>query len=204
MKMSKHVRELLLQYFPDRSRLAWEDFYCESIEKNYHNRKEQVLKCFDIMSRPWPDISWYEAEMSFSEYDASSISGSILVFDLNQKGFIHVFPSILAEISEEGFSTEAGGLAAVASNELDLSIPHEDWKMSFYLSLSEDIKKLIEYILREDVEYEAADSWLAILSPAEQGMNYRFINWQSCPKQDRSADSILPPLFPFFQGATQA
>jgi hypothetical protein len=168
MKMSKHVRELLLQYFPDRSRLTWEDFYCESIEKGYDNRKEQVLKCFDIMSRPWPDISWYDVEMSFSEYDAMPISGSILVFRLNQKGFIHVFPSILAEISEKGLSTTGGGLVNFTYLELDLSIPHEDWKMSFYLSLSEDIKNLIEYILREDVEYEAADSWRAILSQPDK------------------------------------
>ena len=111
--MSKSVRERLLQLFTDRSRLEWEDFFCENIEKTFRGQKEQVIKCFDILSRPWPDISWEPIDASYSEYDAIPISGCLLVFHLNQKGFAHVFPSILAEIAEKGFSAVGGGIGYV-------------------------------------------------------------------------------------------
>jgi hypothetical protein len=40
--------------------------------------------------------------------------------------------------------------------------------MSFYLSLSEDIKELIESILRKTGDFFSADSWRAILSQPDK------------------------------------
>jgi hypothetical protein len=161
-EMSKHIRDLLLQFFPDRSRLEWEDFFSEGIKKIFYpGHKELVLRCFDMISRPWPDISWDPLEVP-DEFEAIPISGCILVFRLNQKGFTHVFPAILADIAEGGFSSEGGGLATFSYTELDLNRLHEDWKVQFYLSLSDDIKKLIEHILMKGADYDIADGWRAM------------------------------------------
>jgi len=163
--MAKNITDLLLKYFPNRDPLSYEDFIFggdedhdwknDSITSGAYDGDAQLgLRAFEIISRPWPEIDWFEI----------GSGGWMVPMFLNRKSFVHAFPSLLNYLylltQERPEKTDKNGdLSFNFIETLDLNRQQQReqeiwgkevfaWRREFYFSLSEDVKKIVGLILR--------------------------------------------------------
>jgi len=165
--MTQEITQFLLEHFPDRGMLSYEDFTraregelsCMNdaitcVAYDYDN--ELGERAFRIISRPWPEIDWFEI----------GSGGWMVPMFLNRKSFIHAFPSLLnylhllTQVYPREFDKN-GELSFNFIDTLDLNEQKRredevrgegafDWRRAFYFSLPEEVKKIIGLILRMD------------------------------------------------------
>ena len=137
------IKDLILKHFPSRKRLAYEDFICDEITRHYRLDEERLSIIFEYISRPWEDIPWDLIDRA-GFVDDDQCQGYLVIGLLNEKSFIHVFPSLLNEVAGEGSRTSDYFIYS----HLDLRGVANDWELEFYFSLSDEVVKLINLILR--------------------------------------------------------
>jgi hypothetical protein len=149
------IKDLILEQFPSRERLSYEDFICDKIVKYYRNEK-RISTIFEYISRPWEDIPWGLIERVSFDGDGCS-QGYLVTGFLNEKSFIHVFPSLLNEVAGEGTGSSLASDHFIDTH-LDLRGVFKDWELEFYFSLSEDVVKLVNLVLRTNGDSSALNA----------------------------------------------
>ncbi|MDR2128702.1 MAG: hypothetical protein LBP52_06515 [Burkholderiaceae bacterium] len=160
--MTECITQFLLENFPDRSELSYEDFTLASVDEPagfdhaieccaYDYDKELAERAFRIISRPWPEIDWFQI----------APGGGMVPMFLNKKSFLHAFPSLLnylCILAPPGIGEGGDNLASNFVERLDFNhlafLEKEiwgegafNWIREFYFSLSGDVKKMIYKIL---------------------------------------------------------
>ena len=149
----KKIKDLILEHFPSRERLAYDDFICDEIVRHYYGNEERISTIFEYISRPWEDIPWDLIEkVSFD--GSGECQGYSVIGYLNEKSFIHIFPSLLNEVASEGSFTSDYFIY----RHLDLRAVFKDWELEFYFSLDDEVVKLINLILRTNGDPDAMDA----------------------------------------------
>ena len=149
------IKDLILKHFPSRERLSYDDFICDEIVKHYYLYEERLSKIFEYISRPWEDIPWDLINRA-GFVDDDQYQGYSVIDHLNERSFIHVFPSLLNEVAGEGSDSDVSSY--FVSNHLDLRGVFKDWELEFYFSLNDEIVKLINLILRKNGTPDAMDA----------------------------------------------
>ena len=154
----KKIAELLIQYFPDQSTISYKDFIHSDrgmdLLSHIYDYNENIQRhTFNLISLQWTKICWPEIVRFES-------NNWMLPGFLNKKSFIHAFPSLLNFLSivpsMSQISNQCDLLVDCFINELDMAYVHNTWKHEYYLSLNEDVKKIISFLLRENEElYDA-------------------------------------------------
>lgn len=171
--MTENITEFLLEHFPERDELSYEDFTRagdgDIVWKNdtirwyaYDDDQELAERAFRVISRPWPEIDWFEIQVG---------SGSVPM-SLNKKSFIHAFPSLLNYLYILKDDKYGIDLAGNFADQLDLKRLRDvekevygdrkvfDWKREFYASFSNDIKQVIcKILVLRCEEYALASYW---------------------------------------------
>ncbi|MDR2881047.1 MAG: hypothetical protein LBV29_04025 [Azoarcus sp.] len=143
MKVS---REEILEHFPADKRLAYDDFITDEITRFYYQDEEKIRKIYELISCPWTEIQWSVIEkIPFLNDEETTDFGYAVIGALNEKSFIHVFPSLLAEATENDCMTNDYFIRM----HLDLRSVYKDWELEFYFSFNEEIVKLIYRILSQ-------------------------------------------------------
>ena len=154
------INDRIFKHFPSRRKLAYNDFICDEIVRHYYGNEERISKIFEYISRPWKDIPWDLIEKVSFDGDGE-YHGYSVIDHLNERSFIHVFPSLLNEVAGEGSDSDVSSY--FVSNHLDLRGVFKDWELEFYFSLNDEIVKLINLILRlHDAQYGSQDAMNAI------------------------------------------
>ena len=160
-EMTERITRFLLKNFPDRSELSYEDFTLTGIDEPawrshaiecyaYDGDQELADRAFEIISRPWPEIDWFEI----------GPGGARVPTFLNKKSFLHAFPSLLNYLHILPPSGTHGGDILASSFIARLDLNHLsrferdlnaegtfNWMREFYFSLDEEVKKVIREIL---------------------------------------------------------
>ena len=105
-----------------------------------------------MISCPWPEIRW--ADVKKTGFDDEIYWGHLVISRLTKKGFIHVFPSLLVEVAENMTMISD----YFVDFHLDVRSVFRDWELEFYLSLDEDIVRLVNNILKENGSPSAMDA----------------------------------------------
>ena len=151
------IKDLILEHFPSRERLTYDNFICDEIVEYYYRDEERISTIFEYISRPWEDIPWDLIDRISFDGD-SQCQGHLVIEFLNEKSFIHVFPSLLNEVAGEGSGNDTLISDHIIYRHLDLRGVFDDWKLEFYFSLSDEVVKLINLILRTNGSPWALDA----------------------------------------------
>lgn len=143
-KMSENIMKMLKAYFPSMERLSYDEYISDEIIRLWEWDEELIRQSYELISHPWPEISWPDVE-NIGKYNGL-VDGCVITSFLNERSFIHVFPSLLFAITKRysGLLTEH-----FIDYHLNLNNVYKDWELEFYNSLSKDVVKLVNSILKE-------------------------------------------------------
>jgi hypothetical protein len=134
----KSITELLLDMFPVGDGIQYHEFICEDIVRFYENDEDMIKIAFELISLPWVEIPWFKIMKINTD-------GWMVISFLNKISFIHVFPSLLNELS-----TNKNLLTDIfIENHLNLSNVYRNWELEYYLSLDDNTIKIINRILEK-------------------------------------------------------
>ena len=154
------IKDLIFKHFPSRRKLTYDDFICDKIVRHYRLYEERLSTIFEYISRPWEDIPWDLINRA-GFVDDDQYQGYLVIGLLNERSFIHVFPSLLNEVAGEGSDLDVASY--FVSSHLDLRGVFKDWELEFYFSLNDEVVKLINLILRlHDAQCGSKDAMNAI------------------------------------------
>jgi hypothetical protein len=161
--ISDEVMEILLQNFPDNETISYDDFTQDdenglgvaSLFENKHGAIVWTLvrHAYELISLPWSKINWINIA-SIADGDWITDSWMIPSF-LNEKSFKHSFPSllkfsfILHSMPGDEYDGPSGLLVGSFIDQLNLNEINQSWKREFYLSLSQNVRETVGFILRE-------------------------------------------------------
>lgn len=157
------ILKFLLSSFPDKETVSYDDFTqkdeagldVSSLFEDKHGAIawDSVKHAYDLISLPWIQINWISIANIVS---GGWISDSwMLPSFLNEKSFKHAFPSllkftsILYDLPGDEYDGPSGLLVGNFIDQLDLNSIRQHWKREFYLSLNQDVRKIVGVILRE-------------------------------------------------------
>jgi hypothetical protein len=170
--MTENFTRFLLEHFPERGTLSHENFTRASTDEPivmndavecyaYDYDRELAERAFTIISRPWPEIDWFQI----------GSGGWMVPIFLNRKSFLHAFPSLLNYLHIISSNPDQSDmLTDICVQTLDLDYLKRDeteiwgegvfdWKRNYYFSLNADVKKAIcKILLRLDDFYDAKDA----------------------------------------------
>ena len=149
---SKKLTERLLEFFPASGRFSYDDFASDEMVSNLYGNRTIIEKYFRLISVPWTEISWKEVKNTRLD----DLPGTVILYFLPQKCFIHVFPSLLMDMVKDG---DDDVLFCFLDNHLNLHNVTKDWERDFYFSLHDDVKRIVSLILHMGGADEALESY---------------------------------------------
>ncbi|MDR2881049.1 MAG: hypothetical protein LBV29_04035 [Azoarcus sp.] len=151
------IKEFLLTYFPNKERLSYEEFtHGDGHGKNLllyvFDSDENAQRCaFEIISSPWTEIDW----LILSAIGGAGSDIWMLPSFLNKRSYIHVFPSMIYLLYNEkkydiNSNPSIGLLLECFEDQLTGRGLKCNWKRDFYLSLDNNVVKVIGRILNKN------------------------------------------------------
>ncbi|MDR0703349.1 MAG: hypothetical protein LBF61_13285 [Azoarcus sp.] len=167
--MATSVIDRLIKYFPiERNiHLSYDEFISDDIstlnvEQVYEDEPWLARPSYNLIARPWPEICWPEvAGLGLG----LGLAGTSIVSFMNEKTFIHSFPSLLNFIhvfpslpKDENTGPASLLMDSFIECSLNLRNLYQDWKLAFYFSFNDDLIKIVHDILKEINEPIAEDA----------------------------------------------
>jgi hypothetical protein len=130
------LKKSLECYFDPEIALMYSKFSCLSIS-SFDDTPELINKLFDLISLKWGNINW-------NSVINLSLEGWMIIDFLNSDSYIHVFPSLVLELSQnDNLLTDL-----FMCNHLTVTDVHKDWEIEFYFSFNDNLRKLIKGVLK--------------------------------------------------------
>jgi hypothetical protein len=173
------VQEKLLKFYPENKVLTYDEFVCDGIINFYHRNEIKVKKSFELLARPWTEISWVDIEHLDPEYNKYCAPGGAGVLSfLSPECYKYSFPSLLNEISKnnggetillsDNFMVDHLNLRNIIdhldpNNESNKSWQlNRQWELDYYYSLDNALVRLVCEILNKigsRLALDACDSY---------------------------------------------